>query len=209
MESFERQAEPAESDATSPEILRALSKHSCRLRATLPLALFALSRPKGVAALESAEVCAYVAELLKVSAADESRLLARAVSEGISAARFLAPLGTPLVLRLVSKLAAHAGQPHANVLLAFHFAHATREIYAPARAGASRSLAAASPRHLLLLSRALLSTQAKEHRPTSPPQRRPDSRDIVRLYLPFRRAGGISEASSRSRANPTRSSLGQ
>jgi hypothetical protein len=166
MESSERPAEPAESGAESQEILSVLSKQPCGLRTTLPLALFALSCPKGVAMLDSAEVCAYVAELLEASTADESRLLARVVSEGISAARFLAPRGTPSALRLVPKLAVHADRPCANVLMAFHFAHATRDVIPDAPAAAPKPSDADAPRPLLLLSRVLLSTRAEERRPT-------------------------------------------
>ena len=114
----------------SQDILRVFSKQSCdaHLRATLPLALFALSQVKGVAMLARAEVCAYIAELLKANGAAESRLLGRAVSQGISAARFQLPRGTAPVMRLVLELASQTEQLHSNVWLAYHFAHTRRQI---------------------------------------------------------------------------------
>ena len=68
----------------SQDILRVFSKQSCdaHLRATLPLALFALSQVKGVAMLARAEVCAYIAELLKARSGGEARPLRNRAIDG-------------------------------------------------------------------------------------------------------------------------------
>jgi hypothetical protein len=119
-------------ETSARAILSALASFdsAAHLRATLPLALFALSEPDGVAALESAQICLFVMKLVGASAVDEVRLLGRAIARGIRASGLLLPRATGLVLQLVLALAPHAEQAHVNVLLAYSFVNTQRPLAA-------------------------------------------------------------------------------